>query len=351
MDEEEVFALRPLTVVGDDCVELPLSSLLPADSPRLAGVNEQHSQLLAESESELPPIIVHRTTMRVIDGMHRVRAAMLRGEETIAARLFDGTDEAAFVAAVEANVSHGLPLSLSDREAAAARIIASHPLWSDRRIASISGISAKTVRAIRFAEDSDRCHPSARIGRDGRVRPVNGRAGRQRACELFRMWPNASLREVAREAGISPGTARDVRIRMKQGDDPVQPRQHPASARRGPVTPERQLRRRLSLGRFTAPRNRETSMQNLRRDPAVRFTESGRILLRWLDTHALGTDGWSEIVAKIPSHCAYMIADLACAIADEWLQVAESARRSVDGTSASDEPPVAHLTSLGRAEG
>ncbi|HJQ02925.1 MAG TPA: ParB/RepB/Spo0J family partition protein [Jatrophihabitans sp.] len=351
MDEEEVSALRPLTVVGDDCVELPLSSLLPADSPRLAGVSEQHSQLLAESDSELPPIVVHRTTMRVIDGMHRVRAALLRGEETITARLFDGTDEAAFVEAVEANVRHGLPLSLSDREAATARIIASHPLWSDRRIASISGISAKTVRAIRCAEDSDRYQPSARIGRDGRVRPVNGTAGRQRACELFRMWPNASLREVAREAGISPGTARDVRIRMKQGEDPVRPRQHPTNARRGPVTPERQLRRRLSFGRSAAPRDRETTLQNLHHDPAVRFTESGRMLLRWLDTHALGVDGWSEVVPTIPPHCAYVIADLACAIADEWLQVAESARRSVDVTSEPDRPPVAHMTSLGRAEG
>jgi hypothetical protein len=39
-----------------------------------------HALLLAESEAALPPIIVHRLTVRVVDGMHRLRAAQEWGE-------------------------------------------------------------------------------------------------------------------------------------------------------------------------------------------------------------------------------------------------------------------------------
>ncbi len=82
--------------------------------------------------------------MRVIDGTHRLRAAILNGHEEIGVLFFDGTDDDAFVAAVRANVVHGLPLALADREAAATRIIKSHPQWSDRAIAEAAGLAAQT---------------------------------------------------------------------------------------------------------------------------------------------------------------------------------------------------------------
>ena len=70
--------------------------------------------------------------MRVIDGTHRLRAALLRGVDVIDVLYFDGPDADAFVLAVELNHTHGLPLSRADRTAAAERIIGSHPDWSDR---------------------------------------------------------------------------------------------------------------------------------------------------------------------------------------------------------------------------
>jgi ParB-like chromosome segregation protein Spo0J len=114
-----------LDVEGElgECVELLVASLLPADSPRLAGEDPHHTQMLADSESTLPPILVHRATMQVIDGMHRLNAAILRGEKTIRARFFEGATAQAFVLAVQSNIAHGLPLTTADREAAAARII------------------------------------------------------------------------------------------------------------------------------------------------------------------------------------------------------------------------------------
>ncbi|WP_223198485.1 ParB N-terminal domain-containing protein [Solihabitans fulvus] len=322
--------------------------MLPADSPRLDGEDEQHTKMLADADAELPPILVHRETMRIVDGMHRVRAAMLRGEETIRATLFDGSVEAAFVAAVEANIKHGLPLSLADREAAAARIVASNPLWSDRAIALVSGISAKTVCAIRRGVTADSRQSTSRIGRDGRIRPVNGADGRRRACEFFQRRPNASLREVAREAGISPGTARDVRARMSRGEDPVRPRQSASGQRHEPVTPERQLRRGLPAGRVSDFRDRATLLRSLRRDPTVRFTNNGRSLLRWLESHAIGVEGWAELAPSVPPHCGYVIADLACAIAEEWLEVAESVRGNAERQAAppADEAAAAPLNGV-----
>lgn len=295
---------------------LPIACLRAADSPRLAGEDDLHAQTLAETDAPLPPILVHRGTMRVIDGMHRLRAAVLRGETQIAARLFDGTVEAAFVLAVQANVTHGLPLSLADREAAAQRILRSHPHWSDRAVATAAGLAAKTVASIR-KQDTDAPDVHARLGRDGRLRPVNSAEGRRIASELITRKPEASLREIAKTAGISPATARDVRERLKRGDDPL-----PLRQRGGEPRPAR-----TGLSRRPPMRDRSVNLQNLRHDPSVRFTESGRALLRWLDSQATGPQGYAELIGTIPAHCTYVVADIARSIAEEWLEFADQLRQ------------------------
>ncbi|RSM76801.1 hypothetical protein DMH04_36305 [Kibdelosporangium aridum] len=71
---------------------MPVDSLLPADAPRLSGEGDAHVRLLAESEAILPPIVVHRSTMRVIDGMHRLYAAVLRGQKNVEVRFFEGDE-------------------------------------------------------------------------------------------------------------------------------------------------------------------------------------------------------------------------------------------------------------------
>ncbi|MFC4535932.1 ParB/RepB/Spo0J family partition protein [Sphaerisporangium dianthi] len=318
---------------ADDYEIMAISALSPGDSPRLSGEDAEHTRLLAESCDDLPPILVHRGTLRVIDGMHRLRAALLRGEEKIRVRLFDGDEETAFVMAVEANTAHGLPLSLADREAAAARIVVSYPQWSDRAIASVTGLSAKTVDGIRRAATPGVPQPLSRIGRDGRVRPLTSAEGRRRACELFTLRPDASLRKVAQEAGISLGTARDVRNRMMRGEDPIPPQQRARDERREPVAAELRLRRVAAAGRADRPKDPATILHQLQRDPSVRFTDSGRTLLRWLNDHTAGVGEWEDLSGAMPSHCAYMIADLACAVAEEWLEFAEQVRRRAETTA------------------
>ena len=56
-----------------------IAALRPADSPRLAGCSEEFVRSLASSGAHLSPIVVHRATMRVVDGSHRLKAAVLRG--------------------------------------------------------------------------------------------------------------------------------------------------------------------------------------------------------------------------------------------------------------------------------
>jgi ParB-like chromosome segregation protein Spo0J len=300
---------------------VPIGMLRPADSPRFIEMDIGHAQALAESEAELPPILVRRATMRVVDGMHRLTAAELRGQENICVHFFEGDEDEAFLLAVESNVSHGLPLTIAERRAAAARILRSHPEMSDRSIAAISGIAAKTVAGIRSATDNDP-HLNARVGRDGRVRPLNYVEGRRLAGELFVDQPEASLRKIARQAGISLGTARDVRERIRRGDDPTLPPKQPqvpgvdngASARA--VVPSQ--RRPVEIVDVQA------TLEHLFHDPSMRYSDSGRSLLRWLHRRALSSNDWEQIVAQIPPHCAILVARVARGSATAWNELANA---------------------------
>src|ERR1700734_1869573 len=72
-----------------DVYRLPVNVLLAADSPRHDGVDSAHVLRLAECGADLPAIVVHRQTMRVIDGMHRLQAAIRNGRELVEVTFFD----------------------------------------------------------------------------------------------------------------------------------------------------------------------------------------------------------------------------------------------------------------------
>ncbi|WP_248820387.1 ParB/RepB/Spo0J family partition protein [Frankia sp. AgB32] len=250
---------------------------------------------LAALDSEPPPILVHRQTMRVVDGMHRLRAAALRGRRTVRIVYFDGTADEAFLHAVEINTVHGLPLSLPDRKAAVTRIIESHPELSDRRIAKCVGLSAKTVAAVRRSR-TELPQPPIRKGLDGRIRPVDPSRGRRIAGEVIASRPGASLREIAREAGVSVATAKDVKDRVRRGENPAK---HARTAvNDGPVP-----------------------LDWLRRDPSIKLSESGRRLLGLLSVHSAALDRWSDIIAAVPPHWNEILARLAAHYSAAWKSI------------------------------
>ncbi|CAM3617649.1 ParB/RepB/Spo0J family partition protein [Kibdelosporangium persicum] len=298
-------------VVDDRTEIVPIDALSVSDSPRINGRNEEHAHVLAGIGDELPAIVVHRQTMRVIDGAHRLKAAVLRGERTIKVRYFDGTADDAFVLAVKMNVSHGLPLSLADRKAAAERIFESHPHWSDRAIASAVGLAAGTVAAMRRELAHEVLPVTTRIGRDGRTRPVDGAASRERAADILAGKPDATLREISEGAGVSLNTARDVRNRVHRGDDPLLPTQR---------------RARLTESRPDDAFDLEALLKVLRQDPILRFSEKGRVLLRLLDSHAVVARSWPELIDTVPSHWVEAVAEVANDCSQAWRQFAEHVR-------------------------
>ncbi|MFD9209878.1 ParB/RepB/Spo0J family partition protein [Streptomyces sioyaensis] len=308
---------------------IPIASLLPATSPRLGGEDAGHVRALAGSDATLPPIIVHRGTMRVVDGMHRLRAAVLLGQERLPVRFFEGSEQDAFVLAVELNVKHGLPLSTADRAAAATRILRSHPQWSDRAIAAAAGLSARTVCAIRQRTEGAQPQAGSRVGRDGRVRPLSTAAARRQASEFIAEHPAASLREVAAAVGISPGTVRDVRNRLLRGEDPVPPGQREcresraAAAHQEGRRPESRVTARTGAAQ-PAPEDSGELLQMLSRDPSVRLTENGRYLLRLMATHAVPAARRRQLAESVPSHCTPTAAALARHCAAAWLDLAHS---------------------------
>ncbi|GCD47613.1 ParB/RepB/Spo0J family partition protein [Streptomyces paromomycinus] len=305
-----------------EIVSVPIIQVLPGDSPRLTGEDKGHVLRLAAIEGTLPPILVDRRTMCVIDGLHRLMAASLKGQKDIDVRFFDGSREEAFLKSVEANVEHGLPLSQADRTAAALRILKSHPTMADRAIAKSTGLGARTVAQLRRSSDSVP-QSDFRVGRDGKVRPLDGAQGRLRVAELMRDNPDASLRQVARSAGVSPATALDVRRRLERGDQPVPSQRSRSRGEAGPAKPEPVDPPPVPVA---APPTAAT-LDKLMRDPSLRQSELGRRLLRMFRENVLGASEMNDICASVPSHCIELIVELSRRNSQIWDGFAQELNR------------------------
>lgn len=314
VEQEEECVRLPLAVGDADLpsATVPLSCLVTGDSPRRYGEDSRHARMLADLGDVLPPIIVHRPTMRVIDGMHRLRAAQLRGADQIEVRYFDGDEASSFVLAVQQNVTHGLPLTLADRKAAADRIIGLYPRWSDRYIASVTGLSGPTVATRRRRLTGNNLQPDTRIGLDGRVRPVNSAQRRQTATQLLGDNPGASLREVARRAGLSPETVRQLRSQSALANGT-------AGSRPWATAPRARADEPSQVGSM--------ALQALRADPAFRSREDGRALLRLLTESQIVHTSLSEFIEKAPVHCLGRLVEAARACARDWEAFAAAVER------------------------
>lgn len=318
--------LRLLRQADDTVVTVALASLVPGDSPRRSGIEEAHACMLAGiPASQIPPILIHKITNQVIDGMHRQQAAVRRGEDSIQARFVDCNDDDAFLLAIEMNTRHGLPLSLADRESAARRIIACHADWSDRRIAVIVGMAGKTVAALRECPTAHASQLEGRIGRDGRFRPVDAAEGRLRSAEFISAYPSSTLREIAAHAGVSLGTARDVRERLRRGEDALPSRQRAGGARRSnyykQTSPDRtpdDCGANGEIDMATWPSIRE----RLTKDPTLKYTESGRAFIRWMDIHMTCLDEDLKLIGPIPARWSKVISALAYSRGEDWCRLA-----------------------------
>ncbi len=305
---------------------LPLDTLQYADSPRTRGVDAEHVQKLARIAAPLPPIVVHWPTLSVVDGVHRVHAARLRGDDRIDVRYFEGSAEDAFVEAVRLNTSRGLPLTQADRTAAVSRILGTHPQWSDRLIASAAGVTAGTVAGVRKRSTDQGEQLNTRRGRDGRLRPVDPAAGRRRAGLLLAERPDATLRQIAADAGIALATARDVRERMRRGEDPVPNRFRDPEGATGISGLAQPTATEGASG--AAEADMALLVAQLRKDPSLRLTEAGRALLQILSVPLLlQGDRTQHFVEAVPGHRTASVVRAARGCAERWLAFAEQLER------------------------
>ena len=293
--------------LSTEVVVIPISVLSFGQSPRQTPQDLDHARMLAEVDQQLPPIIVHAETMTVIDGRHRVLAARLRGEPSIPAQMFHGSEEQAFLVGVQANTTHGKPLSLSERLLAARQILAASPGMSDRAIANICGVSARAVATRRKAGPAS--HQAERVGADGRTRRLSTRVAREQAAELMRAFPEDSNRKIGRSVGLSEATVRKVRRQMERSPGPA------SGTRDKSAEPE-------STGHSGAiePTSRETSASKSNEQDDFQFAS-------WLRAHSISDASWADLLNDIPpSLYSRVIAD-ALSNSKSWLKLAVQLER------------------------
>lgn len=304
---------------GDSCratASAPVVRMLSGYPPRAVGADEARVLRPSAPEGPRPPFPPDRRAGRGTDGIRRLPVVFLRGRRDADAECSGGTSEGAGPEAADAGAEHGRSPTPADRAAAALRILTTYPTMSDRAIAVSVGLGARAVAELRRSSDAV---PKAnfRIGRDGKVRPLNGAGGRLRAAELMKENPGASLRQVARTAGVSPATALDVRRRLERGAEPV-PRRRPVGYRQETAAGSRSA----GAGNPSA-----AALGKLTRDPSLRQSELGRQLLRLLGETEVGTRDLAEVVASVPAHCIELIVEVARQNSRVWEGFAENLER------------------------
>lgn len=327
---------EPEPEAPDVTVDMGLDALRTGPGLRVAGLDREHVLRLVDVIDQVPPIVVDRVSRAVVDGYHRVEAARLAGRRVIRARLLAGSELDLLVAALDANGSHGLPLTRTDRRLAADRLLRLNPDFSDRRVAVLVGVSPGMIARLRSStapsgrlntDDEqtevidqpgpERRPPDHRLGRDGRLRPTSAAPGKDRARELFAERPQATLREVALAAGISVGTAHRVRtdlLRDSMRTAPL-PSTRPADLIRDVVE------------------NPARCLARLQRDPALSRSESGREVLTRLRALVLTPGDGTRFVGGIPEHQIEEAARLVRQAARQWVLIADhlESRRDRDG--------------------
>jgi ParB-like chromosome segregation protein Spo0J len=299
---------------GTEVASVPVERLLVGFSPRRRGTSSSHVEQLVESGGAWPPILVQRSTMKVIDGAHRLAAARVLGCTTLGVVFFDGNDDEALVEAIRRNRNHGLPLTLQDRKAAARDLLARHPDWSNGRVAEICSLSPKTVANQRLQTSvvtpfvGAAAASQSRLGRDGRLRPVPSTAVRARIAQAITYHPDASLRAIATATHTSPETVRSVRRSLQQ-----------ASTVQG-AAPLPAIPTRITNPARSSPWSRDSAFES---------TPEGATFAAWFESTQVDETALFEHPAAVPISRVYGVIDEAHRRAQFWATFADRLARRI----------------------
>jgi hypothetical protein len=179
-------------------VRVPIDRVHPGAPLRLGAMRTDHLDLLVQLGGAWAPVLVTRTG-RIVDGHYRYVAAQRLGLRHLECEVFLGNEDEAFLEAVRRNSTHGLPLTLEERRNAAARVLAAHPHWSDRRIGVACGLAHETVGRLRL-----------RLSRSGEIRHLERRQGRDGKYQR-------TARPRATADADAPSTADDAFVSTESG--------------------------------------------------------------------------------------------------------------------------------------
>ncbi len=286
-----------------DELVVPIAGLSLGHSSRFVPEDIDHARMLAEVSQVLPPIVLNARTMEVIAGWHQVLAARIRGENSIRARLFHGSDEAAYLFAVHSNTTHGKPLGLAERLAAASRILRSRPDLSDRVIAAICGLSLRAVAVRRRTDLTSRT--TSPVGPKSRARPLNPSLARQQATDLILAFPGESNRSIGRRVGLSETTVRDVRRQIARASEA------PAAIHKD---------RAPSSWDDTSASDNPDLRDNS--GPAEETADDTMLFASWLEARRISDASWAGFLEELPLSRYPQIMSDALAIADSWRSLA-----------------------------
>jgi hypothetical protein len=150
---------------------------------------------------------------------------------------------------------------------------------------------------------------------DGRVRPWDAHGRRVAVARLLAQDPEASLRQIAVRADVSPETVRMVKATLRSGD---------GSAIESRGTDVREEAGARPAARGAGPDARRW-LRTLTADPAVRSTETGRLLLRLLGAFPVLEREAGRLVEAVPDHDLDYCHRLALAHAEAWRDLAARA--------------------------
>ena len=132
-----------MSVSGPLLVPINELTLIPELNPRTRLCEETIIRYM-ESFSSLPPVRVQRNTYVVVDGYHRVEAAVRLGLEEIPVRVESIEDDDLRLVAGVANAQHGQPLTRTERNKLAVALVRNYGKLREEA-ATLLGISASAV--------------------------------------------------------------------------------------------------------------------------------------------------------------------------------------------------------------
>ncbi len=278
---------------------VPVRKLKAGLSPRSGDLNEANIEALAEVIDRLPPILVHKESMTVIDGHHRLEAVRRAGHELIGAVLVATTLAEAAALAIVANVAHGLPLTISERKEAASRLIEATPDQSDRSIAVLCGLAPSTVAKVRARCLGSTTGYDNRLGVDGHRRGRCSDEVKERLAASLHDRPDQSYRTLGRDVGVSASTVSRL-------------------ARRGAPR----------LGRGTSRNGKgsdaTSSGVSATSDVALSSLPEAEGFVAWFDSHRIESTAWRRYLPLVPLSRVYEIADECRARAAAWSEMASA---------------------------